>query len=587
MEMMTKERASNGPAASWRSAALAWVAVLVAACTPSPGPADAAPEQGAAPTSPLGSYLAARHAQQMRDYVSAADFMNRALANDPDNFDLRRRTFALRVSEGAIHDAAALAQDVAERDRSAGLAQLVLLLQEVKVGNFEAAAARGRALPNEGAQRLASPLLVAWCEMGRQRPQAALQALDSLGELKGVQTLRDLHAALLADFADRIEDAEKSYKAVIGDQQRLTWRTVELAGNFFERHQRTEEARRLYERLAATDQGGEVVAQALARLNKGEIPGRAIASARDGVAEALFDLASILDQRETLDASLVYARLALDLRPDFPLAQMLIAEIDEEQHHIADALALYRAVDRKSSLGWSARLRVATALDALDRTDEAAAELAGLAAERPRDPEPFVELGDILRGHSRFTEAVEAYDKAIGRVDHVEPRHWRLFYSRAVALERSGQWPRAEADLQRALELQPEQPLVLNYLGYTWIDKGMNLDRALTMIKRAVELRPNDGYIVDSLGWAYYRLGDFANATQLLEHAIELLPEDPTINDHLGDAYWQRGRLVEARYQWRRALQFKPEADQVKTIETKIDQGIAKIPAAAAATRGG
>jgi Flp pilus assembly protein TadD len=128
---------------------------------------------------------------------------------------------------------------------------------------------------------------------------------------------------------------------------------------------------------------------------------------------------------------------------------------------------------------------------------------------------------------------------------------------------------------------------VLNYLGYTWIDKGINLERALTMIKRAVELRPNDGYIVDSLGWAYYRLGDFANATQLLEHAIELLPEDPTINDHLGDAYWQRGRLVEARYQWRRALQFKPEADQVKTIETKIDQGIAKVPAAAAATRGG
>src|SRR5215469_6876783 len=135
--------------------------------------------------------------------------------------------------------------------------------------------------------------------MGRQRPQAALQALDGLGELKGVQTLRDLHAALLADFADRLDDAEKSYKAVIVDQQRLTWRTVELAGNFFERHQRVEEARRLYERLATADQGGDVAAQALARLTKGEIPGRIITSPRDGVAEALFDVASILDQRET------------------------------------------------------------------------------------------------------------------------------------------------------------------------------------------------------------------------------------------------------------------------------------------------
>ena len=587
MEMMTTGRVSRRPGASWRRAVLVYVALLMAACAPADGPADAASEQSAAPASPLGSYLAARHAQQMRDYVSAADFMDRALARDPENFDLRRRTFALRVSEGHIADAAALAKEVAERDRNAGLAQLVLLLEDVKSGNFGAAAERARALPSEGAQRLATPLLVAWCEMGRQHPQAALQAVDALGELKGVQTLRDLHAALLTDFADRLDDAEKGYKAVIGDQQRLTWRTVELVGNFFERHQRVEEARRLYERLAATDQGSDVAAQALARLAKGEIPGRVIGSARDGVAEALFDLASILDQRETLDASLVYARLALDLRPDFPLAQMLIAEIDEEQHHVADALALYRAVDPRSSLGWSARLRVAGALDALDRTEEAAAELTQMAAERPHDPEPFVELGDILRGHSRFAEAVDAYEKAIARVDHVEPRHWRLFYSRAVALERSGQWPRAEADLQRALELQPEQPLVLNYLGYTWIDKGVNLERALTMIKRAVELRPNDGYIVDSLGWAYYRLGDFANATQLLEHAIELLPEDPTINDHLGDAYWQRGRLVEARYQWRRALQFKPEADQVKTIETKIDQGIAKIPAAAAATRGG
>ena len=471
MEMMTTGRVSRRPGASWRRAVLVYVALLMAACAPAEGPADAASEQSAAPASPLGSYLAARHAQQMRDYVSAADFMDRALARDPENFDLRRRTFALRVSEGHIADAAALAKEVAERDRNAGLAQLVLLLEDVKSGNFGAAAERARALPSEGAQRLATPLLVAWCEMGRQRPQAALQAVDALGELKGVQTLRDLHAALLTDFADRLDDAEKGYKAVIGDQQRLTWRTVELIGNFFERHQRVEEARRLYERLAATDQGSDVAAQALARLAKGEIPGRVIGSARDGVAEALFDLASILDQRETLDASLVYARLALDLRPDFPLAQMLIAEIDEEQHHIADALALYRAVDAKSSLGWSARLRVASALDALDRTDEAAAELTRMAAERPHDPEPFVELGDILRGHSRFAEAVDAYEKAIARVDHIEPRHWRLFYSRAVALERSGQWPRAETDLQRALELQPEQPLSApRRLGHTSSD---------------------------------------------------------------------------------------------------------------------
>jgi tetratricopeptide (TPR) repeat protein len=545
---------------------------------------DAAPD--AAPMSALGAYLAARHGQQVRDYAHAAEYMSHALAEDPSNFDLLRRTFVLRVSEGRVADAVPLAQRIVQLDQAAGLAQLVLMLQEVKAGDFVAATARARALPTEGAQRLAAPLLLAWCELGAQHPAPALRALDGLDEVHGVQMLKDLHAALIADEADRLDDADQAFKRAIGDQQRLTWRTVELAGNFYERHERSEEARRLYERLGTGDQNGEITGEALRRIAAGKVPPRIITTPRDGIAEALFDLASVLDQHDTLDASLVYARLALDLRPAFPLAQLLVAEIDEDQRHTADALAEYRAIDPQSPLGWAARLRAAIALDALNRTDEAAAELNRMAAERPQDPEPLVELGDLLRARNRFTDAVGAYDAAIARIPATEPRQWRLYYSRGAALERSGQWARAEGDLKRALELQPDQPLVLNYLGYSWIDRGEHLAEGLNMVKRAVELRPDDGYIVDSLGWAYYRLGEFGNATRQLEKAIELLPEDPTINDHLGDAYWQEGRVVEARYQWRRALQFKPEADQVRTIESKLDRGIAKLPAAAA-TRGG
>jgi tetratricopeptide (TPR) repeat protein len=570
----------------------ACLALMLAGCSQAGRSArtdDADPAAAAAPAAPvsaLGSYLAARHAQQQRDYPRAAEYMSRALADDPGNSDLVRRAFVLRVSEGRVAEAVPLAQSIVALDRNAGLAQIVLLLQEMKAGDFAAAQQRARLLPSDGAQRLSAPLLIAWCEVGLQHRAAALQALDALNDVRGVQTLRDLHAAMIADYTDRIGEADEAYKKLIAGQAQPTWRAVEVAGNFYERHQRSEEARRLYDELAASDQGVAVVAPALQRIARGEVPPRIIASPQDGMAEALFDLASILDQRETLDASLIYARLALDLRPDFPLAQMLVAEIDEDQKHTAEALALYRSVDAKSTLGWTARLRAALALDALDRTDEAAGELKRMAAERPQDSDPLVELGDILRGRSRFGDAVAAYDQALARLDHPEPRHWRLYYSRAVALERSGQWPRAEADLRRALELQPEQPLVLNYLGYSWIDKGQNLEPALKMIQRAVELRPNDGYIVDSLGWAYYRLGDFGNATQILEHAIELLPEDPTVNDHLGDAYWQAGRLAEARFQWRRALQFKPEADEIKTIETKLDRGPVKPPSGSS-TRGG
>jgi Flp pilus assembly protein TadD len=220
-------------------------------------------------------------------------------------------------------------------------------------------------------------------------------------------------------------------------------------------------------------------------------------------------------------------------------------------------------------------LRIAANLEMLDRTDEAINQLREMSVEAPTRAGAEMQLGDLLRAKKRFNEAVDAYDEAIRRLRvSGMPERWSLYYSRGIALERSGQWKQSETDLLHALELKPDQPLVLNYLGYSWIDKGENLERGLKMIEKAVELRPEDGYIVDSLGWAHFRLGDYSSAVQYLEKAIELVPEDPTINDHLGDAYWQSGRSSEARFQWRRALQFGPDTDEIKTIEAKLDRGI-------------
>jgi Flp pilus assembly protein TadD len=305
-----------------------------------------------------------------------------------------------------------------------------------------------------------------------------------------------------------------------------------------------------------------------------------VGSATDGLAEGLFDLGSIMNQGETMDLGLIYARLALFLKPNFPSAEMLVADILEAQRRPAEALAINEKIDRGSVYGWSARVRTAADLEALGRTDEAIAELKTMAAERPDRPQPLIQLGDLLRAKSRYPEAVEAYDGAAARLDADAAKVWNFYYSRGVALERAGDWRRAEQDLKKALELQPDQPLILNYLGYSWVDKGENLTEALQMIERAVQLRPNDGYIVDSLGWAHYRLGDYAKATEYLERAIELRPQDPTINDHLGDSYWRNGRTSEARSQWRRALLFGPEANEVKAIENKLDKGLEK-PASA------
>jgi Flp pilus assembly protein TadD len=224
------------------------------------------------------------------------------------------------------------------------------------------------------------------------------------------------------------------------------------------------------------------------------------------------------------------------------------------------------------------RLRIAEELERLDATEEAVAELEGLSELRQDRFEPLFRLGNMLRAKERFEEAAAAYDRAIERVAEPRREHWTMFYFRGIARERNDDWPRAEADLLQALDLEPEQPFVMNYLAYSWIEKKLNLDRAKGMLVRAVELRPDDGYIVDSLGWVYFRLGEHGKSVTFLERAVELRPQDPVINDHLGDAYWRVGRRQEARFQWRRALSLGPEEAEAPVIEKKIDTGLGAAP---------
>jgi len=568
-----------------RFSLLSVAALALACCGPGGAPpsiADASAQVVTAPDvpSPLGSYLAARHAQQVHDYAAAASLMEKALADDPNNFDLVRRAFVLRVSEGHIAEAVPLASRIVDLDGNSGLPAIVLLVEEIKAGKFDAAAERAKTLSRAGPQRFAMPLLTAWIEAARKNQAGARQALDQMGDLKGLEPLRNLHLGMIADFAGDTDGAQKAYDTLLAGDAPPTFRVVQVVGNFLERHSRSEAAKQLYQRFAAEDDDTGIAAAGLARIAKGETPPPLIAEPQQGAAQALFDLATLLNQRDTIDAALIYDRLALELAPNFPLAQLLAGEIRDQQDRTEDALALYRGIDPKSPVARSGQLRAALALDTLGKTDEAVAALQALATANPSDTEALVELGDVLRSHNRYQEAAQAYDQAVQRSPGADAKSWRLYYDRGVAFERSGQWPKAEADLKHALELSPDQPLVLNYLGYSWIDKGQNLPDALKMIQRAVELRPTDGYIVDSLGWAFYRLGDLPKATEFLERAIELLPEDPTINDHLGDVYWRTGREAEARYQWRRALQFGPEADDIKTIETKLDRGLEKPPQA-------
>ena len=247
------------------------------------------------------------------------------------------------------------------------------------------------------------------------------------------------------------------------------------------------------------------------------------------------------------------------------------------------AIKVYERMPANSPLKRNAQIQLATNLDAADRSDEAIKILKGVTSEAPKDIEAIMALGNIERGRKKFGDCAGTYTQAIDANPGVTDKNtWVTYYYRGICEERSKQWSKAEADMRKALELQPEQPHVLNYLGYSWIDQGINLDEGMKMIKRAVDQRPDDGYIVDSLGWAYYRIGNYEDAVKNLERAIDLKPEDPTINDHLGDAYWRIGRTLEAKFQWAHARDLKPEAEELPKIEAKITNGLPEDTSSAA-----
>ena len=555
-------------------------------------PAPAPPAPVAAPPAPivvprpesdsaLGSYLAARLAQHERDGDAAARYFGRALEDDPENADLLRQAFIAALGEGRMSEAVEIAGRLTEIKPSASVAGLTLAADAMLRGDYDGAAARLTTLPRQGYNTLLVPLLVAWTAVGQDRFDVADETLDQLEGNQAFAIFYNLHDALINDLAGNREAAERSYRTAIESQQGGSYRTIFAFGTFLESSGDAEAALALYGDYQTANPDSVWFEQAIMRIAAAGPVEPVVRDARDGAAEALFGVASALLRENAVDAAIVYARLAVYLRPDFDAGNMLLGEILEGLDQPTAAIEVFRRIPGDSPLTWTVRLKVAGDLDALERTDEAVETLRALARERPERSDALIALGDLLRGKERWLESVAAYDEAFERIGEPSERHWRPLYARGIALERSRQWSRAEEDFLVALDLVPDQPFVLNYLGYSWVDKGVNLERAMAMIERAVDLRPNDGYIIDSLGWAHYRMGNFADAVLHLERAIELRPDDPTINDHLGDAYWRVGRRVEAGFQWRRALTMDPEEEgMAAAITDKIEHGLLPSPVA-------
>lgn len=521
-----------------------------------------------------GSYLAGRFASNAPDAAAAARFYETALKLDPGNTQLRREAMLAYLMSGNYLQASSLAVGVARLERDDPIATLIALVGEIRLGNYAEAQARLTALPSNAAIDLLKPIHQAWILQGLHKTDAALAALDKLSGDQGVLPIKLYHRALIAALDGRKELAAQSFAALRQTAVGGWTRSIEAEGAFLESIGETAAARALYQARLRDLPDNAALGAALARLDRGETVSLLVTSPSEGVAEAMFGVASLLAQEDAARPGIVYLRLALMARPALPDAQLLLAELFEQIGDQDQALGLYDQIPTSAAIWWASRLRYALALDHFERTDDALAELNRLQAEHPEDVRVFLAEGDIYRGRDRFAEAIPAYSRAIELTPQPAPDDWSMFFLRAIAYERTKQWDAAEGDLRRALVLRPEEPDVLNYLAYSWTEQGRNLNQAEAMLVKAVAARPDDGYIIDSLGWVYFRQGRFDKAVEHLERAVALKPGDPVLNEHLGDAYWAIGRTLEAKFQWRIALALNPPSDVKDGIAKKLADGL-------------
>ena len=526
-----------------------------------------------------GTFLAARHAGNERDTGAAATYYRSALRLDPRNNELLEKAFLSVLQNGEVDEAVRLAERVLQVDKNHRIARLVLGVRAIKQKQYPKARQELSQSVRGQITDLAATLLSAWTQATANENKMALEAIDKLNGPEWYNLFKNLHAGLILDLVGQRKDATKRYeKAYALDQNAL--RIVQAYGTNLVRQGNKDEGLKIYRAFDEQLPRHPLITEAINDVNTGKRLPAMADSIQAGAAEALYGLGAALGRRNE-DLGTIYLQLALYLAPSHSMALLSLADIYEGTKKYEYANKIYERVPANSPMHRNAQIQRASGLDALERSDEAMVVLAKLVAENSTDLEAVTALGNVQRGRKLYAECAQSYSKGIDTIKKDDKSNWVIFYFRGICNERAKQWAKAEGDFQKALELVPEQPLVLNYLGYSWVDQGINLDEGMRMIRRAVEQRADDGYIVDSLGWAYYRISNFEEAVKHLEHAVELKPEDPTINDHLGDAYWKVGRNLEAGFQWSHARDLKPEAEDLPKILEKLKSGLTDEPAAA------
>ncbi len=516
----------------------------------------------------------ARHAGTYRDAEHAyADYVS-ALRLDPGNTDLLDRAFITAVASGKVDEGSALAARILSIDKSNRIARLVVGVQALKQKNYSAAVTNINQSIRGPITDLVAALLSAWARYGDGDAGAAIAAIDKLAGPQWYPIFKDLHAGLILELSGKEREAGARFERAYNLDNSML-RPTEAYARWLSRNGRVPAARDAYDAFEKKLPRHPLVRDGLRRIDAGEKLPPLINSPQAGAAEALYGIGATMIRKGGEDLALVYLQLALYLQPGHPMALLSLADLYEVVKKPEYAVSVYRRVSTSTPLWRNAQIQLATDLDSIGQTDESYRILRPIAADEPRDLEAIMALGNIERGHKKFAECVGTYSLGI---DVLPPSNDKAnsvwYYYRGICEGRSKQWSKAEADMRKALQLQPDQPHVLNYLGYSLVDQGQKIDEALGMIRRAVQQRPDDGYIIDSLGWAYYKVGDLTQAEKNLKRAVELKPDDPTIRQHMGDAFWRLGRKPEARAEWTEAIRLKPEPQDLAEIESRLRDGL-------------
>lgn len=530
-----------------------------------------------------GAYLAARIAEGDNDLDSAIAYYKQALAFNPSDTALQQSLMLSLIAQGRFDESLVYADKLKEVPDVERFSRLALAVDSFHKKDFTKAQYWLKLSLESDLDRLISGVMSGWAEQGAGQASEAMASIDKLQGPDWFGLFKSFHRALIADASGMPEKAEAIYAATMQDTTAggaapETWmRNAQAYASFLARKGDKAKALSVLDQAEAFSPGKLEIVALRDKISKGDKIAPFVSGPSDGASEILLDLATALNRGGGEPFVRLYLQYALALKPDSDAALVQLAAVAEQLKDGEGAIALYRRIPDSSPLKEISDLQLGLNLADLDRHDEAITHLKAFVEAHPNDMRAYLALGGVYSSKEDFRSAANLYDKAVEVLKTPTAANWNIFYQRGIAYERLKEWPKAEPNFRKALELQPDQPQVLNYLGYSWVDMNTNLKEGLEMIQKAVDLRPSDGYIVDSLGWAYFRLGRFDDAVREMERAVALKPEDPVLNDHLGDAYWRVGRKLEATFQWNQARDLKPDPDVLANLQQKLMKGLPPI----------